>query len=66
MVIALKPGRQGAARGGVPLPLGTVVNSLPAGCASTPKGGVDYVHCGGNYYRAAFHGSNLVYVTAKP
>jgi hypothetical protein len=54
------------AAAGKPLPLGTVVSSLPAGCTSTPVGGVDYFYCGGNFYRAAFHGSQLVYVTAKP
>ena len=51
---------------GQPLPLGTVVSSLPAGCTSTPVGGVDYFYCGGNFYRAVFQGNNLVYVTAKP
>jgi hypothetical protein len=28
--------------------------------------GVDYYYCGGNFYKAAFQGNNLVYVTAKP
>ena len=51
---------------GKPLPLGTVVSSLPAGCTSTPVGGVNYYYCGGNFYRATFQGNNLVYVTAKP
>ena len=51
---------------GAPLPLGTVVQALPAGCASTPVGGVEYYYCGGNFYRAAFQGTQLVYVTAKP
>jgi hypothetical protein len=51
---------------GKPLPLGTVVSSLPAGCTSTPVGGVDYYYCGGNFYRAVFQGNSLVYVTAKP
>jgi hypothetical protein len=51
---------------GEPLPLGTVVSSLPADCVSTPVGGVDYYKCGVNYYRAAFQGNNLVYVTVKP
>jgi hypothetical protein len=55
-----------AETGGKPLPLGTVVNSLPAGCSSEAVGGVNYYHCGGNYYRAVFQGNNLVYVTAKP
>jgi len=54
------------AASGKPLPLGTVVSTLPAGCTSTPVGGVDYFYCGGNFYRAAFQGSNLVYVTAQP
>jgi hypothetical protein len=54
------------AAAGQPLPLGTVVHSLPAGCISTPVGGRDYFYCGGNFYRAAFEGNNLVYVTAQP
>ena len=48
------------------LPLGTVVRTLPAGCVSTAIGGVEYQHCGVNYYRAVFEGNNLVYVTAQP
>jgi len=28
--------------------------------------GVECYYCGGNFYRAAFQGNNLVYVTAKP
>ena len=51
---------------GKPLPLGTVVAALPAGCVSTPVGGVDYFYCGGNFYRTVFQGNKLVYVTAKP
>jgi hypothetical protein len=49
-----------------PLPIGTVVQALPAGCTSTPVGGVEYYYCGGNFYRAVFQGNQLVYVTAKP
>jgi len=51
---------------GKPLPLGTVVTALPAGCTSTPVGGVEYYYCGGNFYRAVFQGNSLVYVTAQP
>jgi hypothetical protein len=51
---------------GTPLPLGTVVAALPAGCASTPVSGVQYYYCGGNFYRAVFQGNALVYVTAQP
>jgi hypothetical protein len=54
------------AAAGKPLPLGTVVHALPAGCTSTPVGGVEYYYCGGNFYRAVFQGNQLVYVTAKP
>jgi hypothetical protein len=54
------------AAAGAPLPLGTVVPALPAGCVSTPVGGVEYYYCGGNFYRAVFQGNTLVYVTAKP
>ena len=54
------------AASGQPLPLGTVVSTLPAGCVTTPVGGVEYYYCSGNFYRAAFQGNNLVYVTAKP
>jgi len=48
------------------LPLGTVVSALPAGCTQTTSGGVEYYKCGVDYYRTAFQGANLVYVTAKP
>ena len=54
------------AASGKPLPLGTVVAALPAGCVATPVGGVEYYYCSGNFYRAVFQGNNLVYVTAKP
>jgi hypothetical protein len=54
------------AAAGKPLPLGTVVSALPAGCTSTPVGGVEYYYCGGNFYRATFQGNSLVYVTAQP
>jgi hypothetical protein len=49
-----------------PLPVGTVVTQLPSGCVSAPISGVEYYLCGGNYYRAAFQGNNLVYVVQKP
>ena len=51
---------------GKPLPLGTVVSALPGGCVATPVGGVEYYYCAGNFYRAAFQGNTLVYVTAQP
>jgi hypothetical protein len=42
--------------------IGTVVNTLPAGCVPEAKDGVEYQKCGGVYYRSAFQGNNLVYV----
>lgn len=63
---AAAPPPAAPAAGGEPLPLGTVVSSLPSGCTSKAEGGVQYYYCGGNYYRAVFQGNNLVYVTARP
>jgi Mg-chelatase subunit ChlI len=57
---------QAAAQAAGVLPIGTVVTTLPAGCSPVTSGGVEYQQCGGNYYRAAFQGSQLVYVTAQP
>ena len=51
---------------GKPLPVGTVVSTLPAGCTAKVVGGVEYRVCGNDFYRAAFQGSTLVYVTAQP
>jgi hypothetical protein len=58
--------QQPAAAAGKPLPPGTVVAALPQGCAKTAVGGMDYYHCGGNYYQPVYEGSTLKYVTAKP
>ena len=44
------------------LPIGTIVAALPAGCESTPSGGIQYYSCDGTRYRPAFQGNNLVYV----
>jgi len=48
------------------LALGTVVATLPGGCTQMSSGGIEYYHCGADYYRAVFQGNNLVYVTASP
>ena len=49
-----------------PVPIGTVVQVLPPGCVPAPIKGVQYQDCGGNFYRAAFQGNNLVYVVSQP
>lgn len=49
------------------VPIGTVVSTLPAGCAATEIGGVQYFKCAsGDYYRAAVQGGSLVYMSTKP
>ena len=48
------------------LPLGSIVEALPEGCTKKTVDGVQYYHDGTNYYRAAFQGNELVYVTAQP
>jgi len=48
------------------LPMGRVVSTLPEGCRTMQASGVEYYHCGINYYRAVFQGNKLVYVTAQP
>ena len=47
-------------------PIGTIVTTLPHGCASSPRGGVEFYDCGGVYYRPAFQSGNLVYVVQNP
>lgn len=49
------------------VPIGTVVSTLPAGCAATEIGGIQYFKCAsGDYYRAAVQGGSLVYMSTKP
>ena len=47
------------------VPIGTVVQALPAGCVSVAVSGVAYYDCGGTFYKAAFQGNNLVYVVVQ-
>lgn len=51
---------------GAPLAVGSIVTSLPPGCAATTLNGVAYERCGSTYYRAQMMGSNLVFVVAQP
>ena len=48
------------------LPVGSVASALPAGCTASTVGGVEYQHCGNDWYRSAFQGDKLVYVTTAP
>ena len=56
---------QQPAAGGT-LPVGTVVSSLPAGCATISVDDAEYYHCGADWYRAAYQGDALVYVVTEP
>lgn len=48
------------------LAIGTVSSTLPDGCEPTAVDNVEYYHCGANWYRTAYQGNNLVYVTTDP
>jgi hypothetical protein len=47
-------------------PIGSIIAALPAGCVTSPIGGVEYYNCNGVFYRSAFQGNNLVYVVSQP
>ncbi len=61
---AAKPAAAPAAAGA--LAVGTVASTLPSGCATSAVSGVEYYHCGNDWYRSAFQGNTLVYVTTAP
>jgi hypothetical protein len=54
-----------AAKASSGVPVGTVVQSLPAGCTAVTVSGVQFQDCGGSFYKAAFQGNNLVYVVVE-
>ena len=62
---AAQPAPQSTTTSGDRLPIGTVVSKLPEGCTATPVNDIQYYHCGNDYYRAAYQGNNLVYVTTE-
>ena len=49
-----------------PPPPGTIVTTLPPGCAQTMLNGVEYARCGSTYYKPSMMGNNLVFVVAQP
>ena len=46
--------------------VGTRVNSLPSGCTTVVKRGVNYHYCGGVHYRPYYQGNTVVYVVEEP
>ena len=47
------------------VPVGTIVETLPATCTPVTVGNVQYQECGGSFYRTAFQGNSLVYVVVE-
>ncbi|MFW2437988.1 MAG: hypothetical protein ACN4GR_01300 [Arenicellales bacterium] len=43
------------------LPVGSTLPSLPSGCNSTTINNSSYFTCGGNWYKPAMQGGNVVY-----
>ena len=54
-----------AAQASAGVPVGTVVQALPAGCKPVTVSGVEYQDCGGSFYKTAFQGNNLVYAVVQ-
>jgi hypothetical protein len=64
---AAQPAAPPAAPVASAVPIGTVVQGLPARCTAVVVNGMSYSDCEGVFYRAAFQGNNLVYVVVpKP
>ena len=47
------------------VPVGTVVQALPAGCTAVTLSGTQYQDCAGSFYKTAFQGNNLIYVVVE-
>ena len=47
------------------VPVGTVVQALPAGCTAVTLSGTQYQDCAGSFYKTAFQGNNLIYVVVQ-
>jgi hypothetical protein len=47
------------------VPIGTIAQALPTGCTAVTVGNAQYQDCKGTFYKAAFQGNNLVYVTVE-
>ena len=47
------------------VPIGTVVTTLPGKCIAVTVANVNYQDCEGTFYRTAFQGNSLVYVSVE-
>lgn len=59
------PDRLDADKGQGSIPIGKIVSSLPENCTEIVVENINYSLCNDNYYRAAFQGSSLVFVTVE-
>ena len=59
-------GNTASSSGSSTLPEGSIVTTLPPGCEPVTSGGVQYQHCGDDYFRTAFQGDQVVYVSSRP
>jgi hypothetical protein len=46
--------------------IGTIVNSLPPQCTTVVTAGVTYQHCGNDWYRPQYSGTDVTYVAVPP
>ena len=54
-----------AAQSASGVPVGTVVQALPAGCTAVTVSSTQYQDCAGSFYKTAFQGNNLIYVVVQ-
>ena len=54
-----------ASQAALGVPIGTVVEALPAGCKAVTVGNSQYQDCNGSFYKAAFQGNKLIYVVVQ-
>lgn len=54
-----------AAQAAAGAPIGSIAQSLPAGCQPVVAANVQYQKCGPSFYRAAFQGNSLIYVVVE-
>jgi len=45
--------------------IGSVVNSVPAGCTTQIVNGLAYQHCGGTWYQPQMSGSSTTYIVVN-
>ena len=49
-----------------PMPVGSILPTLPGGCATRNLGGATYFNCAGSWLRPVMQGPNVVYQVIPP